>query len=178
MTRQKRYDAAMNAALRASEEIKGNAPEGEYLPWLYETTLSVLNFGQKECTDQGMRNLLEALTWSLMPHLRARLKAPGVVKQVSKYQQRLGIDAARHGLVERIRQYGFSLGQACEHAAELLDKHKHPAGGVDHTSIKKSHDRVEKDALQLPDEFWQLPGMLDLPELPDPAPMLERKPRT
>jgi len=173
--RKRRYDEAMNAALRAQEEIRAGAPEGDYLPWIYETIVSVLNFGQKECSDQDMRNLLEALGWSLMPHLKDRFQAPGVVKRISSFQQQLGIDSARHEMVDRIMTAGVSFSKACGVAAQVLDSSNHPArsGKLDASTIMKSYNKIKDGQAQLPEEFWSLPGMLQMPELPDPTDALK-----
>lgn len=178
MTSQKRYDDTMNAAIQCHDQIKAGADEGEYLPSLFEAVIGVLAYSQKDCTDQSMKNLLEALSWGLRPHLKARMRAPGVVKKISAYQQRLGIDRARFQLVEAIRsELGdeTSVTQASALAAELLDSEHHPAGGVDSTAIRHSHKRYADEADSLPDEWWELPGMMRVPPPPDPHEFLKSR---
>ena len=178
MNHQKRYDDTMNAALRCEEKMKAGAAEGEYLPWLFETVVGALNFAQKECSDQSMKNLLEAVGWSLLPHLRSRMQARGVVKKITAYYQRLGIDRVRFDLVEAIRERlgeETTTTEASELAAELLDREGHPAGDVDSTAIRHSHKRYREVAGELPDEWWELPGMMRVPAAPDPGEFLASK---
>lgn len=178
MTRNKHHADALKAAECAHHAVTTGKHEWRQLIELHGALLSAWNYADKHGTDPELQGIMRMLTAALAPYLSQRLAAPGVRRSIETWKRRITIDAARLAMVERIEQHGIGRTRACELAGEILQDHGHPAGSTeageyaDESTIRKSCERAK--AAMIPPAIWQLPGEIEMQQLPDPAPYIDK----